>query len=91
MTSRYLGGIAQDAGLVERPSGSSAAPAGFARIGAPFPPRLLDWALRTTEHEAADGAAFFERHDVLLTPVTARPPVARANGRDAARCARCSE
>ena len=73
VTSRYLRGIAQDAGLVERPERLQRRTRGFARIGRSIPGPVLDWALR--ENTSAQMEPFFERHDVLLMPLTARPPV----------------
>ena len=71
---RYLGGIARDAERVERPERLQRRTRGFARLGRQIPPPLLDWALR---NDASDKTGpYFERHDVLLTPTTARPPVA---------------
>jgi amidase len=74
VTSRYLRGIAQDAARVERPERLQRRTRGFARIGRSIPPQLLDWALKDDTSEGI--RPFFERHDVLVTPVSARPPVA---------------
>jgi amidase len=74
VTSRYLGGIAEDATLVERPERLQRRTRGFARIGRRVPRQLLAWALKDDTSERM--RPFFERHDVLVTPVTARPPVA---------------
>jgi amidase len=71
---RYLAGIAQDANEhVERPERLQRRTKGFARMGDAIPKAALDWALR--EDDTARMRPFFERHDVLLTPVSARPPV----------------
>jgi amidase len=73
-TVRYLAGIAQDASEgVERPERLQRRTKGFARIGDGIPQAALDWALR--DDDSARLAPFFERHDVLLTPVSAVPPV----------------
>jgi len=73
-TTRYLAGIAQDADeRVERPDRLQRRTKGFARIGHGIPRPLLDWALREDDTERM--RPFFERHDVLLTPVSAVPPV----------------
>ena len=73
-TTRYLAGIAQDADeRVERPDRLQRRTKGFARIGHAIPRPLLDWALREDDTERM--RPFFERHDVLLTPVSAVPPV----------------
>jgi amidase len=73
-TTRYLAGIAQDADeRVERPDRLQRRTKGFARIGHAIPRPLLDWALREDDTERM--RPFFEHHDVLLTPVSAVPPV----------------
>ena len=73
-TSRYLAGMAQDADeRVERPDRLQRRTKGFARIGHAIPRAVLDWALREDDTERM--RPFFERHDVLLTPVAAVPPV----------------
>jgi amidase len=72
---RYLAGIAQDADeRVERPDRLQRRTKGFARMGHAIPRPALDWALREDDTERM--RPFFERHDVLLTPVSAVPPVA---------------
>ncbi|HYN92085.1 MAG TPA: amidase family protein, partial [Thermoleophilaceae bacterium] len=74
VTSRYLAGIAQDAReRVERPDRLQRRTKGFARMGRSIPKPVLDWALRGDD--SARMRPFFERHDVLLTPTTGRPPV----------------
>jgi amidase len=74
VTTRYLAGIAQDAEeRVEHPDRLQRRTRGFARLGDAIPRPLLDWALG--EDDNARMRPFFERHDVLLTPTTARPPV----------------
>jgi amidase len=71
---RYLAGIAQDADeRVERPDRLQRRTKGFARMGHAIPRPALDWALR--EDDTQRMRPFFERHDVLLTPVSAVPPV----------------
>jgi amidase len=73
-TSRYLAGIAQDADeRYERPDRLQRRTKGFARMGHAIPSAVLDWALREDDTERM--RPFFERHDVLLTPVSAQPPV----------------
>jgi amidase len=72
-TVRYLAGIAQDVGRVERPERLQRRTKGFGRIGDAIPKAALDWALR--EDDTGRMRPYFERHDVLLTPVAARPPV----------------
>jgi amidase len=71
---RYLAGIAQDAReRVERPDRLQRRTKGFARVGDAIPRPVLDWALREDDIERM--RPFFERHDVLLMPVSAVPPV----------------
>jgi amidase len=74
VVQRYLGGIARDAERVERPERLQRRTRGFARLGRQIPAPLLDWALRNDANYRT--GSYFERHDVLLTPTTARPPVA---------------
>jgi amidase len=71
--SRYLAGIAQDAGRIERPERLQRRTRGFARLGRSIPPPVLDWALRNDTSERM--GPFFERHEVLVAPVAAVPPV----------------
>jgi amidase len=73
-TTRYLAGIAQDVEeRVERPDRLQRRTKGFGRMGSAIPRAVLDWALR--EDDTDRMRPFFERHDVLLTPVCAVPPV----------------
>ena len=73
-TPRYLAGVAQDAEeRFERPERFQRRTKGFARMGNAIPRAVLDWALR--EDDNGRMRPFFERHDVLLTPVSAVPPV----------------
>ena len=73
-TTRYLAGMAQDAdALIERPERLQRRTKGFARMGGAIPGPVLEWALRDDDTERM--RPFFERHDVLLTPVAAVPPV----------------
>ncbi len=73
-TTRYLAGMAQDAEeRLERPERLQRRTKGFARIGNAIPRAALDWALREDDTERL--RPFFERHDVLLTPVSAQPPI----------------
>ncbi len=71
--NRFLGGIAQEAGRVERPERLQRRTRGFARLGRSIAPPLLDWARREDNSERM--RPFFERHDVLVTPLSARRPV----------------
>jgi len=71
---RYLAGIAQDAASIERPERLQRRTRGFVRLGRLIPKPLLDWALADDMSERM--APFFDRHDVLVMPASARPPVA---------------
>jgi amidase len=84
-TNRYLGGIAQEAERVERPERLQRRTRGFARLGRSIAPPLMRWSLGEDNRERM--RPFFERHDVLLAPLTARPPVAAGQweGRGALR------
>ena len=73
VVQRYLGGIARDAERVERPERLQRRTRGFARLGRQIPAPLLEWALRNDANDKT--GPYFERHDVLLTPTTASPPV----------------
>ena len=74
-TTRYLAGIAQDAAeRIERPDRLQRRTKGFGRLGDAIPQPMLDWA-RAGGRRASGMRPFFERHDVLLTPVAAVPPV----------------
>ena len=73
-TFRYLAGMAQDAEeRVERPDRLQRRTKSFARMGNAIPRAALDWAVKEDDSERM--RPFFERHDVLLTPVSALPPV----------------
>jgi amidase len=71
---RYLAGIAQDVDeRYEHPDRLQRRTKGFASMGHAIPGPVLDWALADDDSERM--RPFFERHDVLLTPVSAVPPV----------------
>ena len=73
-TTRYVAGFAQDAEeRVERRDRLQRRTQGFVRMGDAIPSGVLDWARREDNTERY--APFFQRHDVLLMPVTAVPPV----------------
>jgi amidase len=75
---RYLGGIAQDAEAVARPDRLQRRTRGFARIGRLFPGGLIDKALRAEAGHATRLGELFRDHDLLLTPISTRPPVGAA-------------
>jgi amidase len=72
---RYLGGIAEEAGRVPHPERLERRTKGYARMGAPWRGALLERVRRDEARHAARIGRLFEDHDVLLTPVTAKPPV----------------
>ena len=66
--------MVQDAAeRIERPERLARRTKGFVRLGDAIPQPMLDWAVK--EDDAERMRPFFERHDVLLTPVAAVPPV----------------
>jgi amidase len=77
-TVRYLAGIAQDAATVPRPERLQRRTRGFARIGGLVPNALVQRALRDEEGHRARIGELFRDHDVLVTPVSTRPPVRAA-------------
>jgi amidase len=72
---RYLGGIAEEASHVPHPERLERRTKGYARLGAPWRGALLDRVRRDEARHAERLGRVFEAHDVLLTPVTAKPPV----------------
>jgi amidase len=77
-TVLYLAGIAQDVGRVPRPERLQRRTRGFGRLGGLIPNGLLERARRDSARHAARLNELFRDHDVLLTPVATRPPVAAA-------------
>jgi amidase len=86
VTVRYLAGVAQDAERFPRPERLQRRTRGFIRMGRAARP-LLGWALGGEAAHAARINEIFRDFDVLLTPTTARPPVAAGQweGASAAR------
>jgi amidase len=84
---RFLAGIAQDAARVARPARLQRRTRGFARMGGLVPGSVLDRAMRDEPDHAARLGELFRDHDVLLTPVSTRPPLDAAEweGMSAAR------
>lgn len=84
---RFLAGIAQDAARVARPARLQRRTRGFAHMGGLVPGSLLDRAMRDEADHAARLGELFRDHDVLLTPVSTRPPLDAAEweGMSAAR------
>jgi amidase len=85
--ARYMTGVAEDAERMPRPERLQRRTRGFARIGRMVPDALLERAMRDEADHAARIGELFGDHDLLLTPVAARPPVdaAQWEGLSAAR------
>jgi amidase len=75
---RYWRGIADDAASVPRPDRLQRRTRGFARMGRSVPQALVRKALRDEAAHAARLNELFGVHDLLLTPVSTRPPVGAA-------------
>jgi amidase len=73
---RYLSGIHEDVDGVPRPQRLQRRTRGFGRLGGLIPDALLRRALADEARHAARINDVLADHDVLLSPVTARPPVA---------------
>jgi amidase len=87
MAPRYLGGMAQDAERFERPERLQRRTRGFVRMGRMLPGGLIERAQRDEVKHAARLGELFGEHDLLLTPISTRPPVGAAEweGMGAAR------
>jgi amidase len=72
---RYLRGISDDAAAMPRPERLQRRTRQIARLGALIPDDVLSWARRQEAVNAERINGIFDDHDVVLTPVTARPPV----------------
>jgi amidase len=79
MMPRYLAGVHADAARVQEPERLERRTRRFAWLGGRLRGRPLARALRREAKVAARIGAVFDDHDVLLTPVTAKPPP-RADG-----------
>lgn len=84
---RYLRGIADEAARLERPRLLERRTRGFVRLGHLVSDRALARAHASEDAFARRLAALWERWDVLLTPVLARPPerIGWLRGRGAVR------
>lgn len=78
VTPRYLKGIQDDAERMPRPQRLQRRTRGFARLGRAIPRAVFARALRDERRQAARINRVLEDNDVLLTPVSTRPPVAAA-------------
>jgi amidase len=75
VTPRYLRGIHDDAARMPRPERLERRTRSLARLGRLFSPAAVAKARAAEASHAARINAIFADHDVLITPVTARPPV----------------
>lgn len=72
---RYLKGIEVEAQSMMRPERLQRRSRGFARLGRLVPQAAVDRAVHDEAGQAARVNSIFDDCDVLMTPVTARPPV----------------
>jgi amidase len=79
MLPRYLAGVCDDAARTQEPERLEPRTRRFARLGKHMHGRALARSLRREGKVAARIGAIFTDHDVLLTPVTAKP-APRADG-----------
>jgi amidase len=75
LVPRYLRGIADDAAAMPRPDRLQRRTRGFARLGRSVPQALVRKARRDEATHAARLNELFGEHDLLLTPISTRPPV----------------
>ncbi len=85
---RFLKGMQQEGEAMSRPERLSRRTRGFVRLGRVIHPAALRHALRDEERQTSRILQLFSDHDVLLTPVTARPPVRAGQWEGLGRCAR---
>jgi amidase len=71
---RYLNGCAVEAGKMARPERLMRRTRGFVRMGRPLG-GAIDWTLRDEARQAERINRWTQDHDVLMTPMTAQPPV----------------
>jgi amidase len=72
---RYFGGIAQEAARVPHPERLERRTKGYARMGAPYRGAVIERVKRDEAKHVERINRLFDDHDVLLTPVLAKPPV----------------
>ena len=72
---RYLKGIQAEAATLPRPDRLQRRTRGFVALGRAVPQALLERAMREEAERAAQVNRIFDDHDVLMTPVSTRPPV----------------
>jgi amidase len=71
---RYFAGIAQEAARMPHPERLERRTRGYARMGLPYGP-FIERIRRDERRHVARIGRLFEDHDVLLTPMIAKPPV----------------
>jgi amidase len=75
LVPRYFGGIAQEAARVPHPERLERRTKGYARMGAPYRGALIERVKRDEAGHVERINRIFDHHDLLLTPVLAKPPV----------------
>jgi amidase len=75
---RYFGGIHQEEAEMPNRHRLQRRTRGFSQLGSVYPESVLEWTRKDEERQSRRIFRVFENHDVLLTPMTAKPPV-RAN------------
>ena len=72
---RYLKGIEAEAATLARPDRLQRRTRGFVALGRAMPQAAVDRAMRDEADQAARINRVFDHYDVLMTPVSTRPPV----------------
>ncbi len=87
IATRYLGGIHDDVEAVPHPERLESRTRGFGRLGSLYPERMVRSAAEAAEKDARRINEFFDRFDVLITPVVGEVPfpVRRWEGKGALR------
>lgn len=75
---RYLRGISDEAKSMPRPQRLQRRTRGFARLGSLMPDSMLERARRDEAANSARLNRVLEDHDLILSPVAAKPPVGAA-------------
>lgn len=74
-TVRFLRGISDEARTLPRQERLQRRTRQIARMGSLFPDSALAWARNREAADAARVGRLFEDHDVVLTPISSKPPV----------------
>jgi amidase len=87
VATRYLAGIHDDVEAVPHPDRLESRTRGFGRLGSFYPGALVRSAVKAAEKDSRRINAFFDDHDVLITPVVGEVafPVRRWEGKGALR------